>query len=192
MNLWQRVMVIVVFLITVTLWMTGPIHNVPTPVVSFIPITIFTMIGVIGSKDVRRLNGDVLLLLAGGLALGVAVEKTGLAEWIVTRIPVETLSPIIIALGLAYLCSILSNFMSNTATANILIPITLALGSVGEIQYAIPIALAASSAMCLPVSTPPNAIAFAKGGLNTRDFVAGGLLIGALAPGLSVLSDWLN
>ena len=49
-----------------------------------------------------------------------------------------------------------------------------------------PIALAASSAMCLPVSTPPNALAFATGELTTRDFLKLGVLLGVLGPVIAV------
>lgn len=186
MPLWQRITVMVTFFATIALWMTGPLHGIPTPVVSFLPITVFTVTSVLDAKDIRRLHWDILLLLTGGLALGVAVTETGLAKWLVARLPVESLGPLAVALFLAYLCSALSNFMSNTAAANILIPIAAALGHSQQIHFVVPIALAASSAMCLPVSTPPNAIAFGSGRLRTTDFLAGGLLIGSIAPLLTV------
>ena len=84
-----------------------------------------------------------------------------------------------------YLTMGLSNVMSNTAAANILVPISIAMGSGAENQIVVPIALGASAAMCLPISTPPNAIAFTSGRLRTRDFLSRGLL-GAVAPALAV------
>ena len=82
--------------------------------------------------------------------------------------------------------------MSNTAAANILIPIGLALGTGMEAVVVVPLALASSSAMCLPVSTPPNAIAFSYGQLNSKDFLTGGLIVGAIAPVLCVFwCQWL-
>jgi sodium-dependent dicarboxylate transporter 2/3/5 len=82
---------------------------------------------------------------------------------------------------------VLSNFMSNTAAANILIPIgvTMAVGNEGWV--ALPIALAASCAMCLPIATPPNALAFATGLIQTRDFIRIGLVLGVLGPAVSLL-----
>lgn len=190
--LWQRISVMLTFFTTVALWMTGPLHGIPTPVVSFLPITVFAVIGVLGAKEVRRLHWDILLLLTGGLSLGVAVSQTGLAEWLVSRIPVGSLGPLGIAMCLAYLCALLSNFMSNTAAANILIPIAAAFSVAGPGQFVVPIALAASAAMCLPVSTPPNAIAFAQGKLEARDFLPGGILVGIVAPAVTVLwCRWL-
>ena len=156
---WQRPLVVVVFLATVVLWMTGPIHGMPTPVVSFLPIVAFTVFGVLRSAEIRELPWEVLLLLVGGLSLGLAVTKTGLADWLVLQLPIDTLGHLAVAVLLAYLTCVLSNFMSNTAAANILVPIALTL-SAGEPDLVVPIALAASTAMMLPVSTPPNAIAF--------------------------------
>jgi len=49
------------------------------------------------------------------------------------------------------------------------------------------IALSASTAMFLPVSSPPNAIAFRTGFLEQKDFRLGGILVGLLGPGLAIL-----
>ena len=185
--LWQKALVMATFFTTIGLWLAEPIHQIPTPVISFIPIIIFTVFSILGRDEIRRLPWEILLLLTGGLALGIAVTKTGLAAWLVLQIPSDILSPLIMAACLAYLCSALSNFMSNTAAANILIPIGMALGIGMEINYVVPLALAASSAMCLPVSTPPNAIAYSYGQLASKDFIVGGLLVGLLAPGICVL-----
>ncbi len=184
--MWKRLLVMPVFVSTVVLWMTGPLHHIPTPVVSFLPITVFAITGILSARNIRNLNWDVLLLLAGGLSLGVAVRETGLANWMVNSLPLENLRPAVIAFILAYVASILSNFMSNTAAANILVPIGMAIGAGFEANIVVPIALGASSAMCLPISTPPNAIAYATGKLKTADFTRGGLVIGLLAPLLAV------
>ncbi|MDA7667652.1 DASS family sodium-coupled anion symporter [bacterium] len=191
--LWQKGLVMATFFTTIALWLAEPIHQIPTPVISFIPIIIFTVFSILGRDEIRRLPWEILLLLTGGLALGVAVTKTGLAAWLALQIPDGMESPLITAACLAYLCSALSNFMSNTAAANILIPIGMALGIGMEINYVVPLALAASSAMCLPVSTPPNAIAYSYGQLASKDFIVGGLLVGLLAPGVCVLwCKWLT
>ena len=92
-------------------------------------------------------------------------------------------------LVLAYLTCVMSNFMSNTAAANILVPIALTIGG-GAPDLVVPIALAASTAMMLPVSTPPNAIAFSTGNVRTADFVVGGAIVGLLGPALATLWSW--
>ena len=188
--LWERLLVMGTFFVTVFAWLAEPLHGIPTPVISFIPITVFSVFQILNAVDIRRLPWEVLLLLSGGLSLGVAVSQTGLADWLGAQLSGNHQTPFIMALIIAYACSLLSNFMSNTAAANILIPIGLALAGSMERQFVVPIALAASSAMCLPVSTPPNAIAFSRGDLSSKDFLPGGLLVGIIAPLLSVAWCW--
>jgi len=185
--MWKRILVFPVFMVTVLLWMTGPIHGMPTAVVSFIPITVFAVTGILNTTEIKKLNWDVLLLLTGGLSLGIAIQQTGLAEWILGLLPIDSLGLLALAFLLAYVTTILSNFMSNTAATNILAPLGVAVAVGFEPIIVIPLALGASAAMCLPISTPPNAIAFATGKLKTTDFLRGGLIMGVLGPGVAVL-----
>jgi sodium-dependent dicarboxylate transporter 2/3/5 len=185
--MWKRLMIMPVFALTILLWMTGQFHGIPIPVISFLPITIFAVAGILTVHEIRHLHWDVLLLLAGGLSLGVAIRQTGLAEWIVTRLPVEHLHPVALAFFMGYLTMLLSNFMSHTAASNILVPIGMAVAAGFEPRVVIPVALGASTAMLLPISTPPNAIVFAKGNLRTADMVKGGLLMGLLGPAVAIL-----
>ena len=184
---WKKLLVMIVFFLTVILWMTGPLHHIPTPVISFIPIAIFSVARVTCAEDIRQLSWDVLILLTGGLSLGVAVAETGLAVWLVDVLPLGDMGIFLLALTFSYLATILSNFMSNTAAANILVPIGIAAASGLELMLVVPIALGASAAMCLPISTPPNAIAYTSGLLRNTDFMRAGVLIGLLAPLLAVI-----
>lgn len=184
--IWQQGVVLGTFIVTILLWMTGPLHKVPTAVVSFFPIIIFTATGVLSAFDIRKLPWDVLLMLTGGLALGVGVSETGLADWIIGMVPTESIGKLALTGALAGVCMLLSNFMSNTAATNIIVPVAAAIGTGFDMQIIIPIALAASTAMCLPVSTPPNAIAFSQGRIESKDLLAGGILMGLLGPGLAV------
>jgi sodium-dependent dicarboxylate transporter 2/3/5 len=99
----------------------------------------------------------------------------------------EGLGPIGIALVLAYVAAIISNFVSNTAVANILVPIALPMAAGFEAQLVVPVALGASTAMCFAISTPPNAIASSTGRLTASDLFRGGVFIGVLGPPLAVL-----
>ena len=184
--LWQRLTIMLVFTVTIALWVSAPLYGLPTAVVSFLPIVALTVTRVIDSEDIRGLPWDVLLLVTGGLALGVGMEQTGLARYLVEQTPIDSLGPIALVLGLAWTCSLLSNFMSNTAATNILLPIAMAFTG-GDAAYVMPIALAASSAMCMPVSTPPNALAASRAGLRSRDFLPGGVMVALLATPLSVM-----
>lgn len=179
-------------LLTIGLWLTTEWHGAPAAVVALVPIVLLTLTGVLSAEDLRGLHYDVLFLLAGGLALGELVRGTGLAGWLVEVLPTESLSPIALVGATALLTVVLANFMSHTAAANILLPLGLSLAGETAGQMGLAIAFAASSAMCLPVSTPPNALIHATGRLSARDFLGLGLLTGLLTPGLGILwSSWL-
>ncbi|WP_373017460.1 SLC13 family permease, partial [Muriicola sp.] len=81
-----------------------------------------------------------------------------------------------------FLTVILSNVMSNTATATVLIPLGIILTYQNPIVLPLVIGLCASTALFLPISTPPNAIAYSTGKLEQRDFRFGGLVLGILGP----------
>ncbi len=178
---WKKILVILTFLSTVILWMTGPLHHIPTTVISFLPIVVFSVFGIIDVEDIQTIRWDVIILIIGGLSLGFGVVNTGLDKWIGTLLDLKGFSPFVIALSFSFLVVIASNFMSHTAATNIILPITLALLTIFSSAITsfivISIALCASCAMLLPISTPPNAIGYSTGKLNSKDF----LLIGSVA-----------
>lgn len=178
----QQLMVVVTFILTISLWLTQPFHGIPTTVVSFLPICILTTTSILGPDDIRRIPWEVLLLITGGLSLGVAMTDTGLAKWLVTRLPIEGFSTTWLVIAFCYVAVLLSNLMSNTAAANMLIPLTLALVGGAQARLVIPISLCASLAMCLPISTPPNAIVYGSRRVRIADLMILGLLVGVLGP----------
>ena len=184
---WQQIVVVLTVVLTVGLWMTGQWHGLPTSVVSFIPIVLLTISGVLKEKHMRRLPYDVLFLLAGGLALGQTMSMTGLSSWIVQQIPTDDVSATALVLIFGYATVLLSNFMSNTAASNVVIPLGIVMATGFEASVAIPIAFAASAAMCLPVATPPNAMVYGTGRVTTKDFLLLGLIFGTITPLLSWL-----
>ncbi|MGI9291180.1 MAG: SLC13 family permease [Gammaproteobacteria bacterium] len=187
---WQSVTVVMTLITTVALWLTSEWHRAPTAVISFIPIVMFTTTGILTTQLIRGLPYDVLFMLAGGLALGQTVSDTGLSLWIANLLPVGDLSQVLVILFFAYLTVLLSNFMSNTAAATVLIPISITVAEAFPGAIAVTVALAASAAMLLPVATPPNAMAFATGHLQSRDFLRLGVIIGLVAP--PVFIAWLG
>lgn len=183
---WKKIFVIAIFSITILLWLTGPFHHIPTPVVSLLPIVLFTISGIIDTEDIKEIRWDVIILIIGGLSLGSGVVKTGLDVWLGMQIDVEGMNIYFIVSIFALVVIIVSNFMSNTAATNIMLPLVVALiSSLGDniVSYmVISIALCASCAMILPVSTPPNAIAYSSGKLNSKDFILIGLITAIVGP----------
>lgn len=180
-----------VFGITILVWVTEQLHGIPTAVVAVMPIAALSVGGIVGEQDMRRLPWEVLVLVAGGLSLGVGVSETGLGAWLVSGLPADRLPAAGVALGLAIPTALLSNFMSNTAAAAVVLPMALALGGAAPVMVSVPVALAASTAMCLAVSTPPNALVFATGQVAARDLLRLGLTIGLVGPPLVVGWVWL-
>ena len=95
-----------------------------------------------------------------------------------------------------FITVIFSNFMSNTAATTILIPMALSLLAVigsdaNPIILPLIIGLSASCALFLPVSTPPNAIAFSTGLIQQSEFRLGGTIIGLLGPILSIVWGYI-
>lgn len=178
----KRKIVLSVLLLTLVLWLTGNIHGIPASAVSLLPIMLLTLLGIVSGNDVRKLPWDTLMLVAGGLSLGLAIQETGVAEYYVGLISNYDLNLYALMAVFSLLTVILSNFMSNTATTTILIPIAIILVSSNQVILPLVIGLSASAALFLPISTPPNAIAFSSGKLDQKDFRAGGLYAGILAP----------
>ena len=183
----QRRIVMVIVTITLVLWMTSSLHNLSVSAVAAIPIVFLTMTGVLEGTDVRKLSWDTLLLVAGGLSLGLALQETGLLTHYAEKIVAMKLAPLLLLGVFAFATMIFSNVMSHTATSTVLIPMGMAILPEHKIQIALVIGFAASTALFLPVSTPPNAIAYSTGLLDQKDFRIGGLLIGLLGPAAAIL-----
>ena len=171
-----------VLLLTLTLWLTGNLHGIPASAVSFIPIMVLTLVGIVSGNDIRNLPWDTLMLVAGGLSLGLAIQETGLAEYYVNKLSDYDLNIYALMFAFSVMTIVFSNFMSNTATATILIPIAILLVPDSPIVLPLVIGLSASAALFLPISTPPNAIAFSTGRLDQKDFRYGGIIAGLIAP----------
>ena len=171
-----------VLLLTLTLWLTGNLHGIPASAVSLLPIMLLTMFRIVSGDDVRKLPWDTLMLVAGGLSLGLAIKETGLASYYVSLLQDYNLNFYALVVVFSLLTVVLSNFMSNTATATILIPIAIILVSTNAEILPLVIGLSASTALFLPISTPPNAIAFSTGKITQKDFRFGGIVAGLAGP----------
>jgi len=191
---WKKKVVIFTFLLTVGLWLTGPLHQIPTTVVSFLPIVSFTLFGIIDADDIAKVRWDVIILIIGGLSLGFAVTHNGVDTWVADMVPQKGISVVMVIVMFSYLVVAVSNFMSNTAATNIILPIAVAIGasySPGDgLLTAVAVALSASFAMTLPVSTPPNAIVYSSGQLHSKQFLLLGLFAAFVGPLL--IFAWLS
>jgi len=195
----KAITVYVVFAATIALWLMGSAHGMNSYTVALIPVAIFSLTGIINKEDLKKISWDVLWLVSGGIALGLALDKTGLARLMVHSIPFDAFSPYVVLFGAAFLCLLMANFMSHTATANLLMPIMAALGASmtslaplgGEITLILVVTFAASLGMSLPISTPPNALAHATGNVESSQMAKVGVVLGVVGVLLSFVLVWI-
>lgn len=188
---WRTTLMLTVAGLTVLGWITSAWHGLSPGIVALVPVVVLFATGDLTDRNFRELPWDVLVLMGGGLCLGAVVERSGLASEIVSALPIGALGPVGVIAVFAVCGFALSSLMSNTAAANLLLPIAIgaaaASGDSGDGRLAaIGIAFSCSLAMALPVSTPPNAIAFASGELRSRDMVVPGLVIGVIGLALTL------
>ena len=182
--------VIVTFFVAVALWLLDSITGINSYTVAMIPFMVFALTGVVNKRDLEQINWSVIWMVAGGFALGYGLNASGLAANAVESIPFGEFSPLLILLLGGAICYVLSNFISNSATAALLMPIlAIVCGAMGDklapiggtSTVLIGVAIAASSAMVLPISTPPNALAYATNLVDQKDMSKIGLLMGIIS-----------
>jgi sodium-dependent dicarboxylate transporter 2/3/5 len=187
----ERNAVLFTLFLTVTLWLTEPLHHIPVAATSAIPIVLLTLFQVIKADQVRRLPWDTLMLVAGGLSLGLAMVQVGLTDIVMEQISMLPLHVVVVVIVFALLAVLISNIMSNTAASSILVPLGLTLAGYWGFSAPLIIALSCSCALMLPVSTPSNAIAYATGMVSQKEFRIGGGLMILIGPLLAFGTVWL-
>ena len=185
----QKYVVWVTFAITIILWVGESLFKVNSNIVAMIPFAVFSATGILKARDLEHINWAVLWMVAGGFALGTALNQTGLATTLISTIPFASWNAIVVMLVGGFICYFLSNFISNSASANLVVPILIVVGKAmaenpafealgGVPAMIVGVAICASIAMCLPVSTPPNALAHSTGMITTKQMATVGIIIG--------------
>ncbi|MBR5551481.1 MAG: SLC13/DASS family transporter, partial [Muribaculaceae bacterium] len=158
----QLVISYITIFATIFLWIFGKPLGLDTNVVAMIPVAVFAITGILTKNDVKNIDWDVLWLVSGGFALGVALKDTNIANDVVAAVPFATWSPLLVIIGASVICWICANIISHTATANLLIPVMTAVAiGMGEaleplggaFTLLMCVTLASSLGMILPIST---------------------------------------
>jgi len=192
--------VLIVSLTTILLWALGSRVNgvFGNPgIVGLIPVVCFFTFPILPKTDFKKLSWEVLMLLAGGLALGNAIESSGLLAIIANSIAdlVKDSNEWTVLMTFATFIWVFGNFISHTVAAIIVLPVVAKVGcqmGAGNCMaghYRLLIlgsVFMDSGAMSLPVASFPNAQAFSlldKDGnryLSTMDFLKNGIMLGIL------------
>lgn len=141
--------------------------------------------GLMDWKTAVKLPWNIVLLLGGGFALALAVKESGLGLWMGNNIArLHNWSPVELMAVLTASMSLLTEFATNTATTEILLPVVAGISQTSGIPplfLMVPVTLAASLAFMLPVATPPNAIIFGSHRVRIVDMVKAGIIIDVIA-----------
>jgi len=159
----------------------------------------------------NKVPWGIILLFGGGFALAEGFTSTGLSNFIGLKLQTMTdFSPIIIVAAVALVMTFLTELTSNTATAQMILPIMASVSVLAQINpllLMITATLSASMAFMLPVATPPNTIVFASERLRILDMARVGFvmnlfgvvvisllvyLIGTVLFGLNEFPVWAN
>jgi len=167
--------------LTILLWMTEPLHGVSSNIVGFVPVVALLALRVMGGRDIQNLSWPVLWLVAGGIALGNGVGASGLDAWLLGSFDWAALSAVGVLALLTAIGLGMANVISHSAAANLLVPLAIGFSDVVGAEpamIAVVVALATSLGMSMPISTPPNAIAYATGQIELKHMALVGLVVG--------------
>ncbi len=128
----------------------------------------------------KTINWESVVLIAAMLPMSRALEKTGASEWASTHLVsgLGDFGPFVLLAGIYFTTSMLTMFISNTATAVLLAPIAMsAAQQIGASPYPFLFAVAIAASMCFasPFSTPPNALVMPAGRYTFMDYIKVGL-----------------
>ncbi len=179
---WKQIMSLVVLVVVILAMIYEKQVGIKIQVSACIGAVILVLFGVISEKDaLKSIDLKVVLLFGGSLALAKALEKTGagalVAEKIIGLLG-ENPNPIILLFAIFVVACTLTNFMSNTATTALMVPIAVSLANnLGADPRAVVIAtvIAGSCAYATPIGMPANTMVVGLGGYKFKDYVKAGL-----------------
>jgi len=161
-------------------WLTTSLHHIPEGITALLGVALFASFKLIDHQDLKNVDWDILILMWGGLALGQGIQSSKVMDPLLNY-PLFTQQGFILIAILCVLAFVLSSFISNTATANILLPIAVTLTGKDPILLSVTVALSCSFALAFPISTPPNAMAYSLRTFTTKDMFKSGIVISIIA-----------
>lgn len=197
--------VLIIFAITVFLWITRTIINNFFPELNLsdtaisligavalfaIPLNLKKGTFILKWNDTEKLAWGILLLFGGGLALAKGMDASGLVDVITQAIQSGNFNTTITVSLLIVLILFMTELMSNVALISVLAPVVagIAIGlNIPILNVLIPVTMASSCAFMLPMATPPNAIVFASGYVKVSEMVKAGILLNIFAVVLLIL-----
>jgi len=129
-------------------------------------------------KDVSKLPFDIILLFGSGFALAKGFELSGLSNWIAAGLSIFSGTNVLLLIaGICLIVCVISEFASNVASIQLVIPILIAFQKdlgIDPLLLLVPATLAASLGFMMPVATAPNTIVFGSNRISVSDMVRSG------------------
>ncbi len=209
----EEVRTLAVFAVTATLWITrkepyggwSGLLDLPGANDAWV-----AMLAVVAMHFIPNGNGEtlltwetaskipwgVLILYGGGIAIAAAFESSGLSQLVGDSLGGLAAIPVVVMIGCVCLAvTFLTEVTSNTATANLLLPILAVAALTANVDPAlimVPATISASFAFMLPVATPPNAIVFSSEKLTIRMMAREGLALNLIGVAVVTIVCWLK
>ena len=149
-----------------------------------VPVNMKKGKGLVPWEATKRLPWGILLLFGGGMTLAKAMETTGLIQIIADLVAQNPMSAIFVYLILISSMLFFTELMSNVALATIYIPVVIGIANglgMNPLLLSIPVAMAASRAFMMPISTPPNAIVFSSGHVRMKQMIKTGFILNIIS-----------
>ena len=131
--------------------------------------------------EAKKLPFHIILLFGSGFALAKGFETSGLSAWLAGNLDfMKDANPFVLVLSICVLVTVISEFASNVASIQLMLPVLLPLVvtlNVHPLLLMLPATFAASLGFMLPVATGPNTIVFGSGRIKVKDMMRAGLAI---------------
>ncbi len=182
-----------IFLFTIILWMLegvlSPLLHIDSSFNSLVAIfaifLLFITKVLTWEEIIKSINWEILLLFGGGLTLGMLIDQSGLGAMLISKVSsLITIVPMFVfLLAIVIFSIILTEFMSNTASAAMILPLLFSLShqmQINPVILVLPATIAASFGFMMPAGTPPNAMVFSSGFVPQSDMIKAGLMINVI------------
>ena len=171
-----------IFLITVGFWLTTSLTGLSSGLIAICAGAVLFAVGLLKPNDLNKVSWTILFLLGGGLVLGAAMFKTGLAAYFAELLggALTGLPSFLILFLVVVFAILMTMFAANTGTAAIVIPVIIPLATILGLPIhvlAILTGIAVSFDFIVPIGTPPNAIAYESGKLKMLEMMKAGFFV---------------
>ena len=191
---WKQVLSLVILVLTLLGMIFEKQIGIKLNITGCIGALALILTGVISEKDaLKSIDLKTIFLFGGTLSLASALDKTGagaeIANIVIGALG-ENPSPYVLTLVVFLLCCVMTNFMSNTATTALMVPICLSIAQgMGADPRAVLMAcvIGGSCAYATPIGMPANTMVVSAGGYTFKDYAKAGLPLILIATVVSMV-----